>query len=185
MATISDDNKSIGSDLLADAFHHSNTKIVVNTKSQTLTLYYAGGITKYPISTAKNGTGNRINSECTPLGKHFIVQKIGDGLPINSVFVARQFTGEIYDDSLAKQYPNRDWILTRILRLQGLECGVNAGVDSDGVCCDSFERFIYIHGTPDSEMMGVPLSHGCIRMKNADIIHVFACVPVNCPVLIV
>ena len=180
-----DNNKSIGDDLPATAFDDTATKIVVDTKSQILTLFHQGVATQYAISTAKNGTGNRMGSECTPLGKHAIAEKIGDGLPSNSVFVARQFTGEIYDDSLAKQYPNRDWILTRILRLQGLECGVNAGVDSDGVCCDSFERFIYIHGTPDSEMMGMPLSHGCIRMQNVDIIQLFACVPIYCPVLIV
>lgn len=145
--------------------------ITIDISTQTLTL--SSPAKTYPISTAKNDTGQKIGSECTPLGKHCIIEKIGAGLPINSVFVARKFTGEIYDEALAKTFPDRDWILTRILRLKGLEDGKNAGIDSDGVCCDSLARFIYIHGTPDSEPMGIPRSHGCIRMKNADMVALF------------
>lgn len=123
----------------------------------------------YLISTAKNGVGERENSGCTPRGRHMIAQKIGADAPINSVFVARQATGEIYDAALALAHPARDWILSRILWLSGCEAGVNQG---DG--CDTYRRYIYIHGTPDSEPMGIPLSHGCIRMRNTDVIDVFA-----------
>lgn len=144
--------------------------IEVCIAEQRLTLHRtANDQQHYPISTAKNGAGERENSGCTPRGKHVIAEKIGQHAPINSVFVARQPTGEIYDDALAQAHPNRDWILTRILWLSGCEAGVNQG---DG--CDTYRRYIYIHGTPDSEPMGVPLSHGCIRMRNADVIDLFA-----------
>lgn len=137
----------------------------------------------YPISTAKNGIGQLEGSGCTPLGKHVICEKFGENLPINSVFVARKFTGEIYDEQLAKAFPNRDWILSRILWLAGCEDGFNKGENENGVC-DTKARYIYIHGTPDTEPMGVPLSHGCIRMRNTDIIQLFDLVKVNSPVLI-
>ena len=101
-----------------------------------------------------------------------ISEKFGDNLPINSVFVARQFTGEIYDDHLATTFPNRDWILTRILWLDGYEEGFNKGAKEQGVC-DTKARYIYIHGTPNTEPMGIPLSHGCIRMRNQDIITLY------------
>ncbi len=114
-----------------------------------------------------------MGSHCTPLGRHVIVDKIGAHLPIGSVFVARVPTGEIYSEALALAHPDRDWILTRILRLAGTEDGFNKGIDADGTNCDSFARYIYIHGTPDSEPMGIPRSHGCVRMRNDDIIALF------------
>jgi lipoprotein-anchoring transpeptidase ErfK/SrfK len=77
-------------------------------------------------------------------------------------------TGEIYSETLAQQYPERDWILTRIIWLQGMESGFNRGGQ-----VDTLSRYIYIHGTPDSEPMGVPKSHGCIRMRNRDLIELF------------
>lgn len=138
----------------------------------------------YSISTAKNGTGELENTGCTPRGKHIISEKFGENLPINSVFVARQFTGEIYSEDLAKNFPNRDWILTRILWLEGCEQGFNKGKNAQGIC-DTKARYIYIHGTPDSEPMGVPLSHGCIRMRNHDVLELFDAVDVGCPVAIV
>ncbi len=154
--------------------------LIVDTAKQTLSVMQNDKVLKtYSVSTAKNGTGQKNGSECTPLGKHIIAQKIGEQMPINSVFVGRKFTGEIYDETLAQTFPDRDWILTRILWLQGCEMGFNQGVDSDGVCCDSFRRYIYIHGTPDSQEMGVPRSHGCVRMRNTDLIEVFDWVDVN------
>lgn len=147
--------------------------IQINIPNQTLTLYQSDQLhTTYSISSAKNGTGQQQNSGCTPLGKHQIYAKFGVDLPINAVFVARQFTGEIYSPELAQQFPDRDWILSRILWLDGCEYGVNQGENAHG-CCDSRARFIYIHGTPDSEPMGIPLSHGCIRMRNHDVIALF------------
>lgn len=129
---------------------------------------------RYSISTALNGAGEVRDSNCTPRGKHIIRAKIGAGLPENTVFVRRRPTGEIYTPELAAQFPQRDWILTRILWLSGCEVGFNRlGVN------DTMRRHIYIHGTPDSVQLGVPLSHGCIRMHNADLIELFDLVPVG------
>ncbi len=122
----------------------------------------------YPVSTARNGPGEQRGSGCTPRGWHRIRIKIGAGQPPNAVFVGRRPTGEIYSPDLAAQYPNRDWILTRILWLTGLESGRNRGGD-----CDTLRRFVYIHGCPDTVPMGTPLSHGCIRMRNQDLLELF------------
>ena len=122
----------------------------------------------YSVSTARNGPGEQRGSGCTPRGWHRIRIKIGAGQPPNAVFVGRRPTGEIYSPDLAAQYPNRDWILTRILWLTGLELGRNRGGD-----CDTLRRFVYIHGCPDTVPMGTPLSHGCIRMRNQDLLELF------------
>lgn len=123
---------------------------------------------EFPISSGLNGIGEAENSGKTPRGWHTIEQKIGHKQPINTVFRGRIPTGEIYSLKYGKQHPDRDWILTRILWLKGLELGFNAG---EG--CDTYQRYIYIHGTPDSEPMGVAKSHGCIRMHNHAVIEVF------------
>lgn len=128
----------------------------------------------YKVSTALNGAGSSQGSECTPLGHHRIRLKIGQGCPLNTVFVGRRPTGEIYTQELGKKFPGRDWILTRILWLTGLEPGKNRGGD-----CDTLKRFIYIHGTADEALLGQPVSHGCIRMKNQDLIEVFNAVSNN------
>ena len=133
----------------------------------------------YPVSTARNGPGERLGSGCTPCGWHRIRIKIGAGLPLNTVFVGRRPTGEIYDPELATRYPERDWILTRILWLTGLEPGRNRGGDGD-----TLRRFIYIHGSPDTALMGEPLSHGCIRMRNQDLLELFEQVNAGDQVLI-
>ncbi|EIC21180.1 L,D-transpeptidase [Thiorhodovibrio frisius] len=133
----------------------------------------------YPISTAVNGPGERNGSGCTPLGLHRVRLKIGDGCPPGTVFRARRPTGEIYSPELAASYPNRDWILTRILWLSGQEPGRNRGGD-----CDTLRRFIYIHGCADAEPMGVPRSHGCIRMRDPDLLELFARTPMGTPVRI-
>lgn len=135
---------------------------------------------QYAISSALKGAGERSGSEQTPRGQHIIRAKIGANLPLNTVFKARRPTGEIYSAELAEKYPNRDWILSRIMWLSGCELGKNRLGQ-----CDTMRRYIYIHGTPDSEPMGVPLSHGCIRMRNQDIVELFTLVPVFTPVLIV
>ena len=122
----------------------------------------------YVISTALNGAGELSGSEKTPRGWHVIRAKIGANMPENAVFVGRRFSGEIYSPALANQHPSRDWILTRILWLSGCEAGKNRGGD-----VDSMRRYIYIHGTPDCEPMGIAQSHGCIRMRNADLIALF------------
>ena len=147
---------------------------------QQLTLFAAGtALRQYPVSTAKNGPGQQKGSECTPTGWHRIRAKIGAGAPINSVFIGRRPTGEVYTPQLAIEQPQRDWILSRILWLGGLEAGYNRYGN-----VDSSWRYIYIHGCPDQLINGVPASHGCIRMRNADMIELFDSVAVGCRVLI-
>lgn len=141
-------------------------------KSQRLTLYKDGqSAAVYPVSTAKNGVGEQMGSGCTPRGWHSIRAKIGAGQPINSVFIGRRPTGEVYTPTLALKFPQRDWILTRILWLGGLEPGFNRYGQ-----VDSTWRYIYIHGTPDEYRLGTPQSHGCIRMHNTDLLELFECV---------
>ena len=129
-------------------------------------------VARYPVSTACNGPGEQRDSGCTPRGRHRIRLRIGDGCPANTVFVGRRPTGEIYSAELAAQEPDRDWILTRILWLTGTEPGRNRG---SGV--DTLRRYIYIHGCPDSEPIGVPRSHGCIRMRSAHLVELFDLTP--------
>ena len=143
--------------------------VVIDIASQELLLQDAAGkLAKYSISTARNGPGQRSGSECTPLGRHIVRAKIGDGLPINTVFVGRRPSGEVYSPALAEQNSARDWILTRILWLSGSEVGRNRLGD-----CDTMRRFIYIHGCPDSDLLGAPGSHGCIKMRNLDVVKLF------------
>lgn len=140
--------------------------ITIDLSRQILSCGYQGKVLeKFSISSGVKGPGELENSGCTPRGWHAVADVIGLDADINSVFVGREWTGEIYSLLLARQYPNRDWILTRIIRLIGLEPARNSG---GGV--DTFSRYIYIHGTPDEEKMGVPKSHGCIRMHNIDVI---------------
>jgi len=131
----------------------------------------------YPISTASKGAGEERGSYCTPRGNHIVRAKIGEGCADNTVFVARRPTGELYTPALGEAFPGRDWILTRILWLSGCEPGRNR-LGS----VDTMRRYVYIHGSPDASAMGVPGSHGCIRMRNADIIELFDRVPVYTPV---
>lgn len=155
-------------------------ELVVDIATQQLHCMQGGRVIKsYAISTAAKGVGEIKGSEQTPRGKHIIRAKIGGNHPANAVFVGRRFTGEIYSSTLAEQYPDRDWILSRILWLSGLEVGKNRLHN-----CDTMQRYIYIHGTPDENINGLPASHGCIRMRNADIIELFDSVPVKTAVLI-
>ncbi|CUR48588.1 L,D-transpeptidase [Alloalcanivorax xenomutans] len=152
--------------------------ITISLADQTLTLDGAGQ-RRYPVSTAAVGADERSGSNGTPRGEHLVRARIGEGLPVGAVFRGRRFSGEILTPERAAAEPERDWILSRILWLGGLEAGKNQGGD-----VDSFRRFIYIHGTPDHEPMGQPASHGCIRMRNADVIDLFDRVPLGCAVSI-
>ncbi|MEP1213872.1 MAG: L,D-transpeptidase [Marinobacter sp.] len=169
------------SDPVSPSVRSTAPGIEIDLARQTLTLYPedATSSISYQISTALNGAGERQSSGCTPTGRHYVRAMVGDGEPLNTVFVARRPTGEVYSPELAGQFPERDWILSRILWLCGLESGKNRGA---GV--DSFRRFIYIHGTPDSEPMGVPRSHGCIRMRNTDVVDLYGRVKPGTPVFI-
>jgi lipoprotein-anchoring transpeptidase ErfK/SrfK len=126
-------------------------------------------IMDFPVSTAKNGLGEQNGSGKTPRGKHTIRAKIGEGLPINTVFKGRRPTGEIYTPELGLAFPNRDWILTRILWLSGLEIGKNRLGE-----VDTMRRYIYLHGTSEENLIGKPRSHGCIRLKNEALISLFS-----------
>lgn len=155
--------------------------LAISIAAQRLSLLDAEGqvLREYPVSTALNGPGEQKGSGCTPRGRHVIRAKIGAGQVPGTVFVGRRPTGEVWSPALAAQFPERDWILSRILWLSGCEVGRNRLGD-----CDTMQRYIYIHGTPEPEPMGVPLSHGCIRMRNADVIDLFDRVPVGATVLI-
>ncbi|MBF4987386.1 L,D-transpeptidase [Methylophilus sp. 14] len=150
--------------------------IEISIPAQTLTLFddNGGQVTRYAVSTAANGVGCVKNSGCTPLGAHIIRAKIGGGAAANTVFVGRRATGEIFTPDLKLQFPDRDWILTRILWLSGTEPGKNRLGN-----VDTMQRYIYIHGTPDATELGVPGSHGCVRMRNADLIELFDQVPLG------
>ncbi len=143
--------------------------IHIDLSKQILTLKQDHKIIKiYQVSTGSNGPGECNGSGCTPRGKHRIRLLIGAECPINTVFVERRPTGEIYNAQLAQNFPNRDWILTRIIWLTGLESGKNRGSN-----VDTLRRFIYIHGTPEIYPLGIPASHGCIRMHNQDLLDLF------------
>ncbi|MBJ9722717.1 L,D-transpeptidase [Acinetobacter calcoaceticus] len=151
-------------------FKLEDADVLIDLANQTLALPKYNKF--YVISTGKNGIGEQENTGKTPRGWHRVAQKFGAQSPKNAVFIARKPTGEVYNTELATEYPERDWILSRILWLDGLENGFNKG---EG--CDTMQRYIYIHGTPDTQPMGVPMSHGCIRMRNEEIIELFDLVP--------
>lgn len=152
----------------------------VSIPRQRLEWLEGGNVARsYAVSTARNGPGELRGSECTPRGWHRIRAKIGAGQPSGAVFVGRRATGEIYDDALEAAYPGRDWILTRILWLGGLEPGFNRYGP-----VDTAWRYIYIHGSPDRGVCGVPLSHGCVRIRTPDMLDLFERVPVGMPVFI-
>jgi len=157
-------------------------KININIATQQLDLLDDSGqvLRRYAVSSSEKGMGEMFGSYCTPRGKHIIRAKIGAGQPENTVFVGRRTTGEIYTPELGTQFPERDWILTRILWLSGCAVGFNRLGE-----CDTMRRYIYIHGTPDSVQLGTPNSHGCIRMRNTDLIELFDLVPVGTAVEII
>jgi lipoprotein-anchoring transpeptidase ErfK/SrfK len=156
--------------------------IEVNVPTQTLRLTDDTGrvLMETKISTGRKGVGEMNGSEQTPRGWHQVRAKIGAGQPENGVFVARRPTGEIYTQGLRQEYPGRDWILTRILWLSGLEPGKNRLGQ-----VDTMRRYIYIHGCPDEDEMGTPGSRGCVKMRNAELIKLFDLVPVGTRVHII
>lgn len=154
--------------------------LLININMQCIVLTAEGCETVWPVSTAARGAGEAKGSYCTPRGEHVIRARIGAGCPINSVFVGRRPTGEIYTAELGRVAPERDWILTRILWLSGRDPGFNRYG-----ACDTLSRYIYIHGTPDEAFEATPQSHGCIRMRNADLIALFEQVSVGTAVRII
>jgi hypothetical protein len=144
-------------------------EIVISLTRQTLQVCRAGRVEReFLVSTSRYGPGEQSGSLCTPRGLHVVRAKIGHGLPVGAVLRARRPTGEVFSPALLRSDPGHDWILTRILWLSGRERGRNRLGN-----LDSMRRYIYIHGTPDHEPMGVPFSHGCIRMRNTDVCWLF------------
>lgn len=156
-------------------------RILIDIATQRLTLYKEKEIVRsYPCSTSRYGIGNLSGSNKTPLGLHTIVEKYGDNVPLGGIFSSREFTGEIASINETQLPSAEDHITSRILRLAGLQEGVNKG----GLV-DSYGRYIYIHGTPDEGLIGSPASHGCIRLKNADVIELYEYVPLGTEVEII
>ena len=155
------------------------TSINISIAKQQLELTQNNLVHRYLISTAKNGVGQKMGSGCTPLGEHRIRAKIGTNTPLNSVFIGRRVTDEIYTTELGQKFPQRDWILSRILWLGGLEPYKNRYGN-----VDTTWRYIYIHGSPDELFQGKPESHGCIRMKNTDIVRLYELVDTQTKVYI-
>ena len=149
-------------------------KLHISVARQILSIFDEQGeiVREYPVSTASAGVGEISGSYQTPRGRHLIRAKIGAGQPENTVFVRRRPTGEKWTPALGEAFPGRDWVLTRILWLSGCEPGYNRLG-----CVDTMRRYIYIHGSPDVAQMGLPGSHGCVRMRNADIVELFDLVP--------
>ena len=154
-------------------------RIHISLADQRLSLFGPDGacIRRYPVSTALNGPGEVMDSGCTPRGLHTVRARIGAGALVGTVFRGRRPTGEIWSPELAARHPQRDWILSRILWLSGCEPGRNRLGR-----VDSMRRYIYVHGTADDQPMGKALSHGCVRMRNRDVIELFELVPAGTPV---
>lgn len=156
-------------------------RIDIDIPSQTLALRDAAGsiLRRYSVSTASSGAGEQSGSMCTPRGRHIVRAKIGAGQPPGTVFRGRRPTGEVWTPELHSKFPGRDWMLTRLLWLSGCEPGFNRLGD-----VDTMRRYIYIHGAAGSATMGAPGSHGCVRMRNADVAELFDLVPCYTPVVI-
>jgi hypothetical protein len=143
--------------------------LLVSVGKQTMTVLRAGTlIATVPVSTSSNGLGNKYGSCKTPLGLHRVGERIGDSQPLGRVFVGRVATDRVYPESKWRTDTKEDLVLTRILRLKGLEPGKNSG---PGI--DSFNRCIYIHGTNEEHLLGQPVSHGCVRVSNHRIVALY------------
>lgn len=155
-------------------------QVIINLAKQELRVLDGGSpYFNCSASTATNGPGNRLNSFCTPLGKHIIRAKIGADLPSGAVLKGRRWTGEICTHANYLSAPDKDWILTRILWLSGCQPGYNRLGE-----VDTMQRYIYIHGSPAEVDLTQPNSHGCVRVSNADVIKLFEMLPIATPVTI-
>ena len=171
--------ESIGS-ISAD-YRELESLIVVNISTQQLFFLKKGKIEDiYSVSTSVYGTGSKVNSFKTPLGRHKISEKIGEGLPVGAILKGRRWTGAIANIIKEPIDTEFDVVTSRILWLTGLEEGKNQG---PGV--DSKSRYIYIHGTAEEGLIGKPASDGCVRMYNVDVITLFNKVDINTEVLII
>jgi L,D-transpeptidase YbiS len=155
--------------------------ITINVSKQLLSLFDESGnlLRQYPVSTSKYGSGNVNGSEKTPLGLHRIKDKLGGAMPVNEVFIGRVPQGNLEEcQSRGVDLPD-DVIMSRILWLEGMEPGHNKGG-----YVDTYQRYIYIHGTNHEDDIGTPASIGCIRMRNQDVVDLYRLVEVGSEVLI-
>ncbi|MDQ1362536.1 MAG: hypothetical protein QG652_396 [Pseudomonadota bacterium] len=153
-------------------------QLIISIRQQRLYFYRDDRLLKeYPVSTSRFGIGSQSGSYRTPLGKHCIAEKIGADALCHEVFIGRQPQGVLQDLQCNQVALPDDLITSRILWLAGLEPGCNQGGD-----VDTRDRYIYIHGTPEEHLIGTPVSHGCIRMRNADVIELFDLVETGCAV---
>lgn len=146
-----------------------DTFVYVGVKRQKMFLFMNGEVQKvYDVSTSKNGAGTKAGSEQTPIGLHVIEGKYGEGLPKGGVLRGKKFTGEIATIQTEPMSTGADDITSRVITIKGLEAGINKGG-----ALDSYKRLIYIHGTAEEGFIGQPASHGCVRMRNDDVIELF------------
>ena len=155
--------------------------IRINVTAQQLSLLDEEGnvLHEYPVSTSRYGTGNQKGSEKTPLGLHRIKDKLGGAMPANEVFIARVPQGSLDECRERGVDLPDDVIMGRIMWLEGMEPGRN-----QGGYVDTYQRYIYIHGTNHEESIGTPSSIGCIRMRNNDIVELYRLVDIGSEVLI-
>ncbi|HHC73481.1 MAG TPA: L,D-transpeptidase [Thiothrix sp.] len=157
-----------------------NGVLLVDVSEQMMYVFRGNSpMQKFPISTATKGEGSQAGSDKTPLGAHRVSERYGDGAPLGTIFKARQNTGKIAEIITEPKDVKHDYVTTRILWLDGLEAGKNKG---QGI--DSHDRYIYIHGTAEEGLIGQKASHGCIRMKNADVVKLYQQIPVDALVYI-
>lgn len=157
-----------------------NPSILISVSEQTLSLFQADKLqNSYSISTSKHGTGEKEGSKQTPLGSHKVAELIGEGCPPRTIFKARKPQDLLAEIITTPHESAEELITSRIIWLEGLESNINKG---SGV--DSYQRYIYIHGTHEEGLIGVPSSIGCIRMRNVDVIDLFNCIQKNTFVLI-
>lgn len=160
--------------------------IIVSIEKNKLFYLLDNKVIEYIISTSLKRPSCIKDSYGTPTGWHEVCEKYGQDAEIGTVFVGRKPIGKKYWEKLPEELNKKNLITTRILRLSGLEDGKNKGIClASGLCCDSYERYVYIHGTNFEDQIGQPLSHGCILMKNHDIVELFEKVSIGCGVCIV
>ncbi len=152
--------------------------VLVDTKKQTLAIIADNKVKKvYTISTSKKGLGQEVHSFKTPVGLHRINEKIGDGVPHYGIFHRRQYVGTTFKYPKLRSNHRKDYISTRILRLEGLQPGLNKGRDKYGKVIDTEERAVYIHGTTMEWKLGRPSTKGCVHMSAKDVVHFFNEIP--------
>ncbi len=155
--------------------------IKINVAEQQLSLLTEVGelLVQYSVSTSKFGTGNQNGSQQTPLGLHRVKDKIGGAMPVNEVYIGRVPHGNIDECKQQGVELPDDVIMSRIIWLDGMEPGRN-----QGGYVDTYQRYIYIHGTNHEDNVGTPSSIGCIRMRNQDVVDLYRQIEIGSEVLI-